>query len=74
MNIMQIITMALLYHMRMEKKSQKQIYMKIQNVQLQRALIGVAVTAGSINMNTSDTSRSRRNIKEPREVLALTEE
>ena len=28
-----------------------------------RALIGVAVTAGSINMNTSDTSRSRRNIK-----------
>ena len=28
-----------------------------------RALIGVAVTAGSINMDTSDTSRSRRNIK-----------
>jgi hypothetical protein len=28
-----------------------------------RALIGVAVTAGSINVDTSDTSRSRRNIK-----------
>jgi hypothetical protein len=36
-----------------------------------RALIGVAVTAGSINMDTSDTSRSRRNIKRATQSVGI---
>lgn len=36
-----------------------------------RALIGVAVTAGSINMDTSDTSRSRRNIKRATQSVGM---
>ena len=36
-----------------------------------RALIGVAVTAGSMNMDTSDTSRSRRNIKRATQSVGI---
>ncbi len=36
-----------------------------------RALIGVAVTAGSINMDTRDTSRSRRNIKRATQSVGI---
>ena len=36
-----------------------------------RALIGVAVTAGSMNMDTRDTSRSRRNIKRATQSVGM---
>ena len=36
-----------------------------------RALLGVAVTAGSMNIDTSDTSRSRRNIKRATQQVGI---